>query len=233
VAVLNKEILVVDDDPEARTLVRRALESLGSLVIEVDSVAGAREHLKQSLPHAIVTDLNMPGEDGFALIEAVRAIRSKKALPIMVLSAKKDKADIFRATSMGADEYLTKPFAVSQLLQKLKRMLKDRDFLKTTFPVGQEPSLEVVVPINVRSLNEISSVIESRVKLAPGGAVEVEASIFRDLGLSDLPKKRTHSPGVLTEGGAYANLIAFVGVSESLAQSVRKSVRTWVKPDAK
>lgn len=232
-AVLNKEILLVDDDPEARTLVRKALETLGSLVVEVDSVAKAREHLKQSLPHAIVTDLNMPGEDGFALIEAVRAIRSKKALPIMVLSAKKDKEIIFRATSLGADEYITKPFAVSQLLQKLKRLLKDRDFLKTTFPVGEEPTMEALVPVHVRSLNEISAVIESRVKLFPGVPVEIEAAVFRDLGLSDLPKKRTSYPGVLTEGGAYANSIAFVGVSETLAQSVRKSIRTWVKPDAK
>jgi DNA-binding response OmpR family regulator len=194
-------------------------------------VAAAREHLKLSLPHAIVTDLNMPGEDGFALIEEVRAVRTKKALPIMVLSGKHDKEAIFRATSLGADEYLTKPFAVSQLLQKLKRMLKDRDFLKRTFLPGEEPVLHAVVAINVRSLNEVSAVIESRVKLAPGAALEIEATVFRDLGLSELPKKRTSFPGVLTEGGAYANSIAFVGVSESLAQSVRKSVRTWVKPD--
>jgi DNA-binding response OmpR family regulator len=233
VAVLNKEILVVDDDPEARALVRKALETLGSLVIEVDSVAKAREHLKLSLPHAIVTDLTMPGEDGFSFIEAVRSVRSKKALPIMVLSGKHDKDAIFRATSLGADEYLTKPFAVSQLLQKLKRMLKDRDFLKETFYPGAEPTLEAVVAVNVRSLNEISAVIEARVKLAPGGAIEMDAAVFRDLALSELPKKRTSYPGVLTETGAYANSIAFVGVSESLAQSVRKSVRTWVKTDEK
>jgi DNA-binding response OmpR family regulator len=233
VAVLNKEILVVDDDPEARALVRKALETLGSFVVEVGSVAEAREHLKQSLPHAIVTDLTMPGEDGFALIESVRAVRSKKALPIMVLSGKHDKEAIFRATSLGADEYMTKPFAVSQLLQKLKRMLKDRDFLKRTFPAGAEPSLNAVVAINVRSLNEISAVIEARVKLATGVSLELDAAAFRDLGLSEVPMKRTSYPGVLTETGAYANSITFVGVSETLAQSVRKSVRTWVRPDAK
>lgn len=232
-AVLNKEILVVDDDPEARTLVRKALETLGSYVVEVDSVAKAREHLKQSLPHAIVTDLAMPGEDGFALIEAVRAVRSKKALPIMVLSASNDKEAIFRATSLGADEYLAKPFAVTALLQKLKRMLKERDFLKHTFAAGEEPTLHAVVAVNIKSLNEISAVVEGRVKLAPGGPVEIDAAVFRDLGLNDLPKKRTSFPGVLTETGAYANSIAFVGVSETLAQSVRKSIRTWVKPDAK
>lgn len=232
-AVLNKEILIVDDDPEARALVRKALESLGSLVVEAASVAAAREHLKVSLPHAIVTDLNMPGEDGFALIEAVRAVRGKKALPILVLSAKSSKEDTFRASALGADDYLIKPFAVSQLLQKLKKLLRDRDFLRKSFPAGNEPSMHAVVPVYVRSLNEVSAVVECKVKIAPGASVEIDAPVFHELGLAELPKKRTSFPGVLSEKGICANSIAFVGVSESLASSVRKSVRTWERNDDK
>ena len=232
-AVLNKEILIVDDDPEARALVRKALETLGSLVIEAESVAAAREHLKKSLPHAIVTDLTMPGEDGFALVEAVRAVRGKKALPILVLSGKSAKEDIYRALALGANEYLLKPFAVSQLLQKLRKLLNDRDFLKKTFAPGTEPTMHTVVAASVKSLNEISAVVECKVKLAPNVAVEIDAPVLRELGLGELPMKRTSFPGVLSEKSSYANSIAFVGVSEALAQSVRKAVRQWERADDK
>lgn len=230
-SVLNKEIMVVDDDAESRLLVRKALESLGANVIECASLKEARAQLALSLPHAIVTDLNMPDEDGFALLDEVRAARGKKVLPILVLSGMRGKEHSTRALAQGADDFLSKPFNVTALLQKLKKLFSTSDFLKVKFEPGSEPTVNAVVPINVRSLNEISGMIECKVKLAPNVAVLVDAPILRELELGDLPMKRTSFPGVLTEKGSYANSIAFIGVPEPLALSVRKIVRTWKKAD--
>jgi two-component system, OmpR family, KDP operon response regulator KdpE len=114
-------ILIVDDDPAIRESLERELRAHGySTVSASDGVAGLRA-FETHAPDVILTDLSMPRSDGFELISAIRA---KSQTPILVLSVRGDDADKIRALDLGADDFVTKPFSVAELLARVRAQLR-------------------------------------------------------------------------------------------------------------
>lgn len=114
-------ILVVDDDPAIRESLERELRARGySTVSASDGVTGIRA-FESHAPDLILTDLSMPRSDGFELITAIRA---KARTPILVLSVRGDDADKIRALDLGADDFVTKPFSVAELLARVRAQLR-------------------------------------------------------------------------------------------------------------
>lgn len=114
-------ILVVDDDPAIRDSLRQELDVSGyTTLIASDGIDGVRTFESHS-PDLILTDLSMPRSDGFELISAVRA---KGRTPILVLSVRGDDADKIRALDLGADDFVTKPFSVAELLARVRAQLR-------------------------------------------------------------------------------------------------------------
>ena len=114
-------ILVVDDDPAIRRSLQQELHASGYTTLSAgDGLEGVRTAETRS-PDLILTDLSMPGSDGFALISAVRA---KGRTPIIVLSVRGDDADKIRALDLGADDFVTKPFSVAELLARVRAQLR-------------------------------------------------------------------------------------------------------------
>jgi two-component system KDP operon response regulator KdpE len=114
-------ILVVDDDPAIRESLERELRARGySTVSASDGVTGIRA-FETHAPDVILTDLSMPRSDGFDLIAAIRA---KSQTPILVLSVRGDDADKIRALDLGADDFVTKPFSVAELLARVRAQLR-------------------------------------------------------------------------------------------------------------
>lgn len=117
--MMSLKILIVDDEQAARRTIRAALVAQGFEVTDAITGEQAMEALRDERPDLILVDLNMPGMGG---LEACRAIRACSEIPIIVISARKTQKDRVLAFEAGADQYLTKPFGVDELLARIRSM---------------------------------------------------------------------------------------------------------------
>jgi two-component system alkaline phosphatase synthesis response regulator PhoP len=119
-----RTILVIDDEPELVKLLDYNLSKAGYLVLSArDGEAGlaaARKHA----PDAIILDVMMPGLDGWEVCKRLRQDPSTSALPLLMLTAKADEGDRVLGLELGADDYVTKPFGVRELLARVKALLR-------------------------------------------------------------------------------------------------------------
>lgn len=114
-------ILLVEDDPPTRSSVATFLRGHGHDVIETGDAAGATESWESHRPDVIVLDLGLPDRDGLAVI---RHVRREAATPILVLSARDREADKVAALDLGADDYVTKPFGMTELRARIDALLR-------------------------------------------------------------------------------------------------------------
>ncbi|HEX3129498.1 MAG TPA: response regulator transcription factor [Thermoanaerobaculia bacterium] len=131
-------ILVVDDDPAIReSLIRELALSGYDTVSAVDGKEG-QELFEQHRPDLVVTDLAMPRVDGFFLVSAIRQI---DRTPILVLSVREGEGDKVRALDLGADDYVTKPFSMQELLARVRSQLRRGE--RTASEVLRFPDLTI------------------------------------------------------------------------------------------
>jgi two-component system KDP operon response regulator KdpE len=114
-------ILVVDDDPLIVRLVRLHLERAGHTVLTATTGQQALDVAADELPEMIILDLMLPVLDGY---EVCRRIRSFSLAPVIMLTAKGEQVDKLRGFEMGADDYLTKPFAPQELMARVQAVLR-------------------------------------------------------------------------------------------------------------
>jgi two-component system, OmpR family, KDP operon response regulator KdpE len=117
----NERILIVDDEPQIRRVMKTALASTGYEVYEARSGEEALESLRADNPDLILLDMNMPGMGGMA---ACREIRAVCEVPIIILSVRDGEQDKIAALDAGADDYITKPFSVNELLARIRANLR-------------------------------------------------------------------------------------------------------------
>ncbi len=115
------KILVCDDEPKIRMFIRANLEARGYDVFLAQDGVEAVESTGIILPDLILLDINMPGMNG---IEACKQIRMWSDVPIIVLSVRGDEMDKVKALDGGADDYITKPFGVEELLARIRVALR-------------------------------------------------------------------------------------------------------------
>src|SRR5436853_6408271 len=110
-------ILVVDDEPQLRRVILATLTDLGYVVVDAKSGEEALEKFRHEAPDLILLDLNMPGIGG---LETCRAIRETSDVPIIVLSVRNTERDKVQILDAGADDYVTKPFGIQELLARIR-----------------------------------------------------------------------------------------------------------------
>ena len=161
-------ILIVEDSPVQAELLRRALDSAGYRVIAAGDGAAGLALAKTSRPAAVVSDINMPVMDGYAMCQAIRGEESIKATPVILLTMLSDPQDVIRGLNAGADAYLTKPYNIPSLLGRLASLLAnppepppatERRKLKV-FLAGKARSVDASGP---RMLNLLISTYENAV----------------------------------------------------------------------
>ncbi len=130
-------VLVVEDEPEMRRFIRAALTSHGYRIVEAASAQEALRLATSHLPEVILLDLGLPDGDG---IDLTRQFREWSRTPIIVLSARGREDDKVSALDAGADDYLTKPFGVNELLARMRVALRHA---LSTNASGAEPSFEL------------------------------------------------------------------------------------------
>jgi DNA-binding response OmpR family regulator len=121
-----RRILVAEDEPHIRRVLATLLEADA---FEVDMAADGREameHLTSAVAYdLVVTDLMMPHYDGLEILDAVRNMSHRTSTPVVMLTAKGQDADRDRALSLGARDFLTKPFSPKKLLERIHQLLEE------------------------------------------------------------------------------------------------------------
>jgi two-component system phosphate regulon response regulator PhoB len=117
-------ILVVDDDPAIREMVRLALMRAGHEVQEAGSVLEARESISNRAPDLMLLDWMLPGQSGFDFARALRGESAHSGIPIIMLTARAQEMDRVTALDAGADDYVSKPFSISELIARIGAVLR-------------------------------------------------------------------------------------------------------------
>lgn len=121
----NESVLIVEDDADIRELLGYTLKREGYTVEACDSAEKAQNVLRRrTLPDLILLDLMLPGTDGYAFCRALRADERTARIPVIMVTARDEDADIVAGLEVGADDYVTKPFSARILVARIKAVLR-------------------------------------------------------------------------------------------------------------
>ena len=121
---MTRKLLVVDDDPSLLLAVSETLRAEGYEVVTARRASEAMVQVAESLPDLIISDIRMPGMDGYALARNLRSSPRTRLVPIVFLTAKDDLADRIAGFRTGVDAYITKPFDSDELIAIVKNILE-------------------------------------------------------------------------------------------------------------
>ena len=127
----NENILVVEDDEDIQELVRYNLDREGYRVREAVSGEEAILAVKSKVPDLVILDLMLPGIDGLEVCRHLRSKTNTRDVPIVILTAKGEEADVVAGLELGADDYITKPFSPRVLIARIKSVLRRKTALST------------------------------------------------------------------------------------------------------
>ncbi|WP_448191100.1 response regulator [Azospirillum sp. sgz301742] len=152
-------VLVVDDDPSIRRFLRTSLAAQGYAIAEAEGGTQALDEVRRRAPDLMVLDLGLPTMDGQEVIRRLR--EDGVTLPIIVLSSRMDEAGKVEALDLGADDYVTKPFGMDELLARIRAALRHRLQQQGERPVFRSGDLAVDL------VRRIVTVRGAEVKLSP------------------------------------------------------------------
>ena len=121
---MTQRILVVDDEPDLTALVAYHLAKAGYRVSTAASGPDALKAAREERPDVVVLDLMLPGVGGYQVLEALRAREETRDVGVILLTARREEADRIRGLSLGADDYLTKPFSPQELTLRVAALLR-------------------------------------------------------------------------------------------------------------
>lgn len=151
-------VLVIDDEPPIRKLLRMGLAAQGYQVLEAANGMAALDLLDQS-PNLIILDLGLPDMQGHELLKSIRS--RNDSVPIVILSSRDDEAGKVQALDSGADDYVTKPFGMDELLARMRTALRHQLQVHGERPVFR------VGELSVDLVRRVVKVGEREVKLSP------------------------------------------------------------------
>jgi two-component system OmpR family response regulator len=176
-------IMIIDDEAGVRELLSDALKLAGFETVAAADAMVAQTMLRTTKPDLLIVDINMPLMDGFEFIERIRG--NGDNTPALMLSARGDRADITKGLTLGADDYVTKPFGLEELVLRVRAILRRSQFSEAV------PTVLSVGPI---TLDE-----ESHKVTFQGEVVELSPTEFRLLHVLLESKGRVLSKSFLLE----------------------------------
>ncbi len=156
---MSQLIMIIDDEAGVRELLGDALKLAGFETITAADAMIAQTLLRTTKPDLLIVDINMPLMDGFEFIERIRG--NGDNTPALMLSARGDRADVTRGLTLGADDYVTKPFGLEELVLRIKAILRRSQ---------ASAAVDVVLtngPISLDAQNHAVTFNEEKVELSP------------------------------------------------------------------
>ncbi|WP_248930270.1 response regulator transcription factor [Paenibacillus hamazuiensis] len=159
---MREKILVIDDDEKIISMLRRTLAFEGYTVFTAhNGVEGLKQILEHD-PDVVVLDVMMPQLDGWEVCRRIR--ESGSEVPVLMLTAKDEVSDRVRGLDLGADDYLVKPFALEELLARVRVLLRRRAADKTEKPTNRLQYLDVTMDLDTREVYRDDKRIELTTK---------------------------------------------------------------------
>ena len=119
-----KTILVVEDDAAIREMIRMALESNDYAVLEAGDTIAARQQLETGNPDLILLDWMLPGQSGYEFTRTLRSKPVSNSIPVIMLTARDTEEEKISALEAGADDYISKPFSIKEMLARIRAVLR-------------------------------------------------------------------------------------------------------------
>ena len=117
-------IYIVEDDENIREIENFALKNSGHNILEFENARDLYKKLLDKIPDLIILDVMLPDEDGLQIVKKLRAMPRTKKVPILMVTAKGSEIDKVKGLDMGADDYLTKPFGIMELVSRVKALIR-------------------------------------------------------------------------------------------------------------
>jgi two-component system, sensor histidine kinase and response regulator len=218
-------ILVVEDDPSMLEIISFLLEDEGYSVVQAHNGQGGLATLEDTRPNLIISDVMMPGMDGFDFYERVRARGDWAQIPFVFLTAKGQRTDVRRGMGLGADDYLTKPFEPEELLSAVKvRLARAADAQAAISKAGSDLSERIIQTLTHEFRTPLALVVGYTDLLEASGEEMVEEE--RQLILQGLQSGAQRLTG-LVEDFLLLNRLE----SGGLTLEVSKERRATTEPD--
>jgi|YNPMSStandDraft_1061717.scaffolds.fasta_scaffold02380_1 DNA-binding response OmpR family regulator len=161
----KKLIFAIEDDEDILTLLKTSLTKENFLFEGFNNANSFFESLKSKIPDCIVLDLMLPDIDGFSIIKKLKNSKEYKNIPIIIISAKSDEIDKVVGLELGADDYLTKPFSVKELIVRIKKQI-EKISLKNEKEIDFEINKEkTILEKNINKNEEEYSIEINNIKL--------------------------------------------------------------------
>ena len=119
-----ENIFIVEDDESIKELVCYALNNNGFIAYGFEDAQALYEELKNNIPSLIILDIMLSGDDGYRILSNIRNNHKTKDIPVIMLTAKNSEYDKIKGLDMGADDYITKPFGVMELISRINAVLR-------------------------------------------------------------------------------------------------------------
>lgn len=171
--MLPKRILVVDDDPDIRDVLKITLEGDGYHIVEAQDGVQALERIERDSPHLVILDVVMPGMDGHQVCQRLKENLLLRHLPVIMLTGKGELQDKVKGMDRGADDYLVKPFEPEELLARVRMILRRSEIDLDANPL-------TYLPGNVSIARTIEEAIARGVAFAVGYLDLDQFKIFND-----------------------------------------------------
>jgi len=165
---MNRKILIIEDDPDIAQLISMHVMEAGYEALHVDSGEQGLEEFEKSAPDLLVLDLMLPGINGLEVCKHIR--KENERIPVLMLTAKSTELDRVLGLELGADDYLTKPFSVVELMARIKALFRRVDALGESPVSTQSPA---ILKFHNLTIDAARHKVET-----PEGAIELTAREF-------------------------------------------------------
>ncbi len=228
------KVLIVDDQKSVLLILESILNKVGYYTVSATSTSDALEKLNEHKFDLVITDAIMPGgKSGFNLTCTIREKPELKDLPVIILTGRREKADVQRGIDSGANDYIIKPIDPEILLAKVDGLLNkgtNRNINFPECPISVEAQFEDETQII--SLSEVGLTLMSNVSVAIGSRIKLKTKLFEEIGIKTPFLRVINCEPLDKDKNRFAMSVHFVGVSEKEFQPLRLYIASKRKGSA-
>lgn len=224
------EVLIIEDDAQIQLLMNEILLTAGFQVSSAKNIETALERLRTRTPHLILLDLILGKESGLNYLKCHHTLKLTRKIPIIVITGLKTREALTQAISLGASDYILKPFDIAGFLKKVRKAVSSREFLKVTLKGGPSSQINMKVKGTITQANETGGLIlEAPIKLSETSIIKLTSPLFKKLRCEDSVCQRTSHQAILNhpENTQFLNEITLSGLSPGAIKRIKAVQKEW------